>query len=123
MNAYSKRSNDKLNTCDPRIKEIMDIVVQIMDNTILCGYRGEEEQNKAYAEGKSNAKFGQSKHNTNPSMAVDCAPYPIDWQNKERFARLAGIVEGVAHMLGHKIKWGGDFQSINDMPHFEIIGD
>jgi len=106
----------------PRIIEIMNIVVKIMDNTILCGHRGEAEQNKAFIEGKSNARFGESKHNEIPSEAVDVAPYPIDWNDTERFARLAGIIEGVAHMLDYKIRWGGDFASIKDMPHFEIIG-
>lgn len=123
MASYSKSSQDKLDSCDPRIIEIMAVAVKIMDNTILCGHRGEAEQNKAYADGKSNAKYGESKHNTIPSNAVDIAPYPIDWNNTERFARLAGIVEGVAHMLGYKIRWGGDFSSLKDMPHFEIMED
>jgi len=123
VSSYSKRSDDKLKTCDPRIIKVMNIVVKIMDNTILCGHRGKEEQNKSYAEGKSNAKWGESKHNRVPSAAVDTAPYPIDWEDTERFARLAGVVEGVAYMLGYKIRWGGDFSSIKDMPHFEIIGD
>ena len=118
---YSKSSSNKLSTCDPRLIEIMNIVIKIMDNTILCGHRGKEAQNKAYAEGRSNARYGKSKHNKTPSHAVDTAPYPINWNDKERFARLAGIVEGVAHMLGYKIKWGGDFTSLKDMPHFEII--
>ena len=120
-NKYSKRSSDKLLTCDPRIVEIMNIVVIIMDNTILCGHRGEEAQSKAFAEGKSNAKYGESKHNKTPSQAVDAAPYPIDWSDKERFARLAGVIEGVAHMLGYKIKWGGDFTGFYDGSHFEIM--
>jgi len=46
-----------------------------MDVTIVCGYRGEEEQNKAYTEKKSGLKFPQSKHNHAPSSAVDIAPY------------------------------------------------
>lgn len=120
-NHYSKSSNDKLSTCDPRIIEIMNIVVKIMDNTILCGHRGEAAQNKAYTDGKSNAKYGESEHNKTPSKAVDAAPYPIDWNDKERFARLAGVIEGVARMLGYKIKWGGDFTGFYDGSHFEII--
>lgn len=118
---YSKSSSNKLSTCDPRLIEIMNRVIKIMDNTIVCGQRGEGAQNKAYDEGRSNAKYGQSKHNMTPSQAVDIAPYPINWNDKERFARLAGIVEGVAYMLGYKIKWGGNFTALKDMSHFEII--
>ena len=121
MASYSKSSKDKLKTCDPRIIEIMNVVIQIVDVTILCGHRGEMEQNKAFEDGRSNAKYGKSLHNKEPSEAVDVAPYPIDWNDTERFARLAGVVESVAFILGYKIRWGGDFKSICDMPHFEIV--
>jgi len=91
-----------------------------MDFVVLCGYRGGEEQNELYRQGKSNAKWEQSKHNFEPSLAVDIAPYPIDWNNTERFAQLAGVMKGVAYKEDIRIIWGGDFKSIKDMPHFEL---
>lgn len=65
-----------------------------------------------------------------PSNAVDIAPYPIDWNDRERFTYLAGHVKMAAHMLGIKVTWGGDWNNNNevkdnnfdDLPHFELTG-
>ena len=62
-------------------------------------------------------------------MAVDVCPYPIDWNNKERFYHFAGYVKGIADSMGIKIRWGGDWdgdtvfddQSFHDLPHFELL--
>lgn len=123
MYKFSDKSLKKLETCHDDLQRLMMMVMRknIMDFTILEGYRGEEEQNRLKKEGKSNARYGQSKHNLNPSHAVDIAPYPIDWQDTERFALLAGIILSTAKDLGINIRWGGDFKSIKDMPHFELI--
>jgi hypothetical protein len=95
----------------------------------LEGYRGEQSQNKAFTEGRSKLKFPNSKHNSLPSNAIDIAPFPIDWKNRERFCYLAGIVKGIAHSKGIKIRWGGDWDNdgettdnkFDDLPHFELI--
>jgi len=120
MPSFSKRSVDRLNSCNEDIQKVCHEVIKHYDFTVLCGHRGEEEQNEAFKQGRSNAKWGQSKHNTTPSRAIDIAPYPVDWGDKQRFCRLAGLMQGTAYQLGIKLKWGGDFKSIEDMPHFEI---
>ncbi len=71
---------------------------------------------------------GSSKHNQNPSLAADVAPWPLDWKDKERFYHFAGRVSGIAQMLGIAIRWGGDWngnndlkdQTFYDLPHFEL---
>jgi len=120
MPRFSKRSKEKLKTCDERLQLIFNIVIQIMDITILEGHRGEAAQEKAFAEGKSKAKWGQSDHNNNPSLAVDVAPYPIDWNDIKRFHMLAGIVQAVAFYEGIDVRWGGNFNSFFDGPHFYL---
>jgi hypothetical protein len=61
-------------------------------------------------------------------MAVDVAPYPIDWSDKEEFCYFAGYVMGIASILhyeglmSHRLKWGGHFKGFFDGPHFELIG-
>jgi len=77
------------------------------------------EQNKAFNEGKSQLKFPLSKHNKYPSLAVDVAPYPIDWENIERFKDFVAYVKGVAKGLGIEVKSGSDF-SFKDYPHWEV---
>lgn len=125
MPHFGKTSTERLKTCDEKLQKILNNVIELYDFTIICGYRGEEEQNKAFSEGKSNAKFGQSKHNVYPSKAVDIAPYDkgIDWNDHEAFNFLATLVFDEAQRQGIKIRWGGHFKSISDKPHFELIED
>ena len=121
MARFGKRSQERLNTCHNDLQKICNEAIKIYDFTIICGHRGEEAQNEAYNTGASNAKFGQSKHNKVPSEAIDVAPYPIDWNDTERFARLAGIIQAVAFEENIPIRWGGDFKNLKDMPHFELV--
>ncbi len=129
MPSFSKSSDDKLNTCHPLLQTLFREVVKNYDCTIICGHRGEKEQNEAFANGYSKLKFPKSKHNSNPSRAVDAAPYPIDWKNREKFIHFAGFVSGVAKSLGIEIRCGIDFNqdgnfkndSLFDGPHFELI--
>jgi peptidoglycan L-alanyl-D-glutamate endopeptidase CwlK len=128
MPEFSKRSIDRLSTCDLRLQLIFTEVIKHIDCTILCGHRSEQEQTEAYNSKKSKVQFPNSKHNNYPSYAVDVAPYPIDWNDKDRFFHLAAAVFDVAKQLGVKIRWGGDWdmdgdttdQTFNDLPHFEL---
>ena len=131
MYKFGRSSKARLDTCHPKIVEILEETIQIVDFTVLCGHRGEDEQNAAYHEGRSKLKFPQSKHNQSPSIACDVAPYPIDWNNIERFAQLGGIIKGIAHSKGIKVRCGFDWDcdgditdhSFMDWPHFELILD
>lgn len=128
---FSQTSLDRLNTCDLQWLRIMTDVmkIQAMDFTIICGHRGKEEQDKAYNDGNSKLKWPDSKHNSKPSKAIDIAPYPINWQSREGFCYLAGMVKAVAGAHGVKIRWGGDFNQdgiigndkFQDLVHFEIV--
>ncbi len=114
------------------MQRLMNKVVERYDISIICGHRGREEQEKAFNEGKSKARFGQSKHNSFPSKAVDIVPWPFnqdDWQDCDYFVHMAGYVQAVADELGIKIRWGGDWnqnrrtsdESFLDLPHFELM--
>jgi len=62
-------------------------------------------------------------------MAVDVAPYPIDWDDLGGFYMFAGYVLRVAETMGIKIRYGGDWdgdrkttdQRFKDLPHFELL--
>ena len=122
MPKFGRRSKERLATCHPLLQEIMNELIKVMDVTILCGVRGEEEQNKAFNEGKSKLKYPQSKHNRSPSWAVDVAPYPIDWNNIDRFKQMCYYIEAIASVKGINIRLGRDF-SFKDYPHLEIMND
>jgi len=121
MPSFSNKSKERLMSCDNSIQKILLDAIGVMDFTVLCGHRGEEDQNKAFEDGKSNAKWLESKHNYMPSRAVDIAPYPIDWEDTERFARLVGVIQGIAFKHNIKIRCGMDFNSIKDYPHIELV--
>lgn len=130
MPAFGKTSRTRLDTCHPDLQRLFGDVVQIFDCTILHGRRGEEEQNRLYMEGRTKVHFPNSKHNRLPSMAVDAAPWPVpDWQDEKAFYFFAGVVKGIARSMGITIRWGGDWdsdndlndQTFNDLLHFELI--
>ena len=129
MPSFGKSSQDKLATCDPRLQKVFNEVIKHFDCTVIEGHRGEEAQNKAFAEGKSKLKYPQGKHNKTPSLAADVLPYPIDWNDTNRMRYFAGFVVGIAATMGIKLRWGGDWNqntelkdnSFNDLPHFELV--
>lgn len=129
MPLFSKNSTAKLLTCDDRLIRVFAEVIKHFDCTILQGHRSEEEQNEYFRTGKSKLEFPNSKHNSIPSRAVDVAPYPIDWNDRERFTLFAGMVIGVGVMQGITIRWGGDWNrdtqvkdnGFDDLPHFEVL--
>tara|TARA_R100000808_G_C2148203_1_gene156312 strand:- start:1372 stop:1761 length:390 start_codon:yes stop_codon:yes gene_type:complete len=128
MPRFGVSSRKRLETCDERLQKIFNEVIKHVDCSVLCGHRGKDEQNKAYKEGKSKAKYPKGRHNRKPSLAVDVSPYPIDWKDLERQTLFAGFVLGVAKQMGINLIWGndwdGDFQTkdtnFKDYPHFEI---
>jgi peptidoglycan L-alanyl-D-glutamate endopeptidase CwlK len=130
---FSKKSLYELHTCDVHLQELMFTALKLtpMDFTILQGYRSIEEQKRLFAEGKTqiDGVTKLSNHNYTPSRAVDIAPWPIDWNDRERFYCLGGLILGVAGSRGLRIRWGanwkmdGDFANnkFDDLPHFELV--
>jgi peptidoglycan L-alanyl-D-glutamate endopeptidase CwlK len=112
-------------------------VIRNYDCSILCGHRGELEQNEAFDNGYSEKQWPNSKHNSIPSNAVDAAPYEVDHTDFDKLQSsfFAGYVMGIANELyyagtmEHKIRCGIDWdndQDVNDTTfwdagHFEII--
>ncbi len=136
MPKFSEASIEKLKTCHVDLMTIFVAVIQKFDCSIIYGYRGKEDQDKAFKTGKSKLQFPDSKHNSMPSMAVDAAPFPIDWSNTTRFFWFAGYVMGVADQLylegkiSHKVRYGGDWnvnyniddeKGLRDLVHFELV--
>lgn len=134
MPKFSEISSVRLEMCHPDIKTILNEVIKTVNISVICGFRGKEEQDTAYAMGRSKLKYPQSKHNHYPSMAVDVMPWPIDWEDRERISYVAGYVLGVADRLlkdgviSHRLVWGGDWDrdfevkdnKFDDLVHFQL---
>ncbi len=133
MYSFGATSKKKLLTCHRDIQKVMNEAIKLVDFTILCGHRNEKDQNIAFLNKVSKLKFPQSKHNLYPSLAIDIAPWPIVWDGsvaRERFRFTAGIIIGVAHGMGIKLRHGGDWnmngeildeKGLSDLPHFELV--
>lgn len=129
MYSFGQRSQERLATCHKDLQDIMNTAIKLIDFTVLWGHRGEQDQNKAFNAGRSKTTWPNSKHNQKPSMAIDIAPWPIDWHNKYRFYYMAGIVMGIAKEKGIDLRYGGDWDrdgelvdnSFDDLGHFELV--
>ena len=130
MPKFGKSSRKRLETCEDKLQLLFNEVVKYFDCSVLVGFRGRDEQNTAYESGHSKVKWPNGKHNKKPSNAVDVAPYPIDWEDRERFIYFGGFVMGIAFSMGIPLRWGGDWDSdtqlsnnkFDDLVHFEIRG-
>ena len=121
MPSFSQKSINRIETCDPKLQVLFLEVVKHYDCSILEGYRNKADQNRYFAEGKSQLQYPRSKHNQLPSEGIDVAPYPIKWNDRDGWYQFAGFVKGVASQLGVKVQWGGDWKTFKDFPHWELI--
>jgi hypothetical protein len=121
MPKFGKTSTARLATCHPKLQEIMNEAIKRTDFSILCGHRSKEDQDAAVKAGNSKAVWPKSRHNSTPSMAVDVAPYPLNWENAKAFMDLAKVIKEVAKEKGIAIRWGGDFKTLVDLPHIELV--
>ena len=131
MPNFGTESRKRLNTCHPDLQALCELVIENYDFTVLEGFRSSARQDDLFRQGKSKLRGGQSKHNSDPSLAVDIAPYPIDWEDTRRFYFLLGHIKQAAYELGIKIRLGADWngnnefkdQVFHDLPHVELLED
>lgn len=130
MPKFGKASLKRLETLHPDLQELMSAcIIDGPDFSIICGHRNKEDQETAVLNKKSKVHFPNSMHNHFPSLAVDVAPYPLNWKNTKRFYFLQGYIQGVANRLNIPIRLGIDWdrdydfddQKFIDMPHVELF--
>lgn len=144
MAKFGSKSKKKLLTVEIDLQVICWEVIRNFDFTVLFGARTPAFQFGLFKKGRKKIngvwrivdrskvvtfKDGykkKSKHNEKPSLAVDLAPWPIDWKNINRFNYLAGLFMGAAERLNFerrihsKIQWGGNWKTFKDWPHFQL---
>tara|TARA_B110000977_G_scaffold10362_2_gene13509 strand:+ start:2033 stop:2413 length:381 start_codon:yes stop_codon:yes gene_type:complete len=92
------------------------IEITEVDFSVIEGIRNIERQRQLVKEGKSTTL--NSRHLT--GHAVDMVPYPVDWEDLERFESMAVAMKLAAEELEIPIVWGGDWKTFYDAPHFEL---
>lgn len=127
------------------VDDVASFVPRKFDHSLISGYRGEAEQNKAFREKRSTKQWPDSMHNHERdgvplSLAVDLLPYDAEpykagatvWNDDLRIARLIGIYDARALALGIPIRVGLDFdgdgksrgdERFIDAWHIELAGD
>lgn len=117
-----------LGTAHPDLQRLIKLVSQyidagalkyagITDIAVLCGYRDKAGQDLAVKNKASKTPWPKSKHNRQPSDAVDVAVYPVNYKEKGydvKMAVLHAFICGVAARIGvdlYNIDW--------DMPHIQ----
>ena len=129
MPRFGPISRESLGTCHPDLQRVFEEVIKTFDCKVIEGFRNKKDQNAAFNAGRSKILWPNGNHNKTPSTAADVVPYPIDWNDKERFYFFGGYVLGVAQSVGISLRWGGDWdsdtqlhdQSFFDLPHFELL--
>lgn len=122
----NSKSLDRLRECHPDLIKLILRLDEVYPVHVVCGHRGKEDQDKAFAEKKSKLKFPDSKHNKTPSLAVDIVPDPdrdpktISWIDLKAFEIMCLAVESIADEMNIKIRLGRDFK-FKDFPHVELI--
>jgi len=134
---FGSTSKKRLATCHPAWSEIMIEAANDSecpcDFGIVCGWRNEWDQDKAFMDGKSNARWGESDHNVmignKPwSLGIDIAPYSSEiknylWEDAYAFNALASHIIAVAGRLGYRVEWGGNYKlrgGTGDPGHFSL---
>jgi len=125
---FSKRSLDNLKGVHPDMVKLMKEAIKTtpIDFTIIEGVRTTARQLELYKAKKSRCDgiYKKSNHQVKKDgygYAVDVVPYPVDWNNINRFILLSKHIKSVANKLGIKISYGGDW-TMKDFPHWELKG-
>ena len=125
MPSFGRKSRSRLKGLDAGLVNVLNQSIKHFDFSIIEGLRTLETQKSYVAKGAS--KTLKSKHLE--GKAVDIAPYPIDYDDIERFVYLGGFILGVASQLGVNLRWGLDWDrdtftkdtGFRDIGHFEVV--
>ena len=112
------RSRQNLSGVHTDLVAVVERAIEIteVDFTVIEGIRNINRQRELFKAGKSTTM--NSRHIT--GHAVDMVPWPVDWEDLERFEMMAEAMKTAAEELEVPIVWGGDWKSFYDAPHFEL---
>lgn len=123
---WDSSTDEKIATLHPKIREKATEFINKAEKEgiklrVTSGFRTYEEQDKLYAQGRTtsgsvvtNARAGHSNHNF--ATAFDVVPIENGSANYDsnQWQKIGQIGKSFG------FKWGGDWQGLIDMPHFEM---
>lgn len=127
MYKFGKTSKERLEGVHPRLIAVAERALSygILDMTVVPygGLRTVADQKKLYDRGAS--KTMNSRHlpqSDGYGHAIDLAPYPVDWNDIDRFLLQGSLMFRAAAEEGVIITWGGHWKRFKDYPHFQLEG-
>lgn len=124
-----------LSDLHPRVKDLAEILLKRASAagiplTVLCTLRALDEQEVLYAQGRETpgpivtyARAGFSYHNF--GLAFDVVPTRLltlkNWGETPDYREEARAIWDQLGAIGVDagLRWGGDFTTLKDLPHFE----
>lgn len=131
---FSSASWGRLQTCHPDLQLLMKTALGDpdcpCDFTVTEGHRTEERQNQLYAEGRSQLQWPNSRHNKQPSMAVDVSPWiggTLSW-DLDDYEPLGAHIRSTWNRLElegrlsgqYNLTWGREWKTLVDAPHWQL---
>jgi peptidoglycan LD-endopeptidase CwlK len=122
------KREEKLTGVHPSLVKLAKKAGEKYNIIILEGVRDASRQKELFEQGKS--KTLNSKHliqKDGYSHAIDIAPDPVNWNDREQFVALSFYLKGLADSIGIEIRqgvdWDGDLNIKEhwfDGPHIEL---
>lgn len=117
----SKKSKEKLEGVDIRLVRLVEQAIKetTVDFAVTEGLRTPERQQQLVNDGYSQTM--KSKHLTGHAVdLVAIVDGKVSW-DKKHYPPIAEAMKKAAADQKVKIRWGGDFKSFFDGPHFELV--
>ena len=128
-----KNSLARLQGVDETLVNVVKRAIEIseVDFTVMEGVRTLERQRELYAQGRTapgKIVTWTMKSRHIEGKAVDLVPYPLDWNDLEKFNKIKDAMFQAARELDVNLRWGADWDGDGkyrekgeyDSPHFEI---
>jgi len=115
---WGKRSKEVLATLDDDLILFCNCMADIMNLSLIWGYRDEEQQTEYYLRGIG-LPWPSSYHNQLPSKAVDMIPYPTGYNDLEVIDEMRGAAMAVQVYENLDITNGKHFSNVVDPTHFQ----
>lgn len=122
MPRFGKQSKENVSECHQDLQDVLNEAINHYDFSCIEGHRNQGKQNHYFSIGTSTVKWPNSKHNSQPSRAADCIPYPDGFDAEDStFYEMATHILGAASRVGVRLKWGGHWKNFKDLAHFELM--
>lgn len=128
-----KTSLARLKGVDEQLVNIVKRAIEIseVDFTVLEGVRTLDRQRELYAQGRTapgKIVTWTMKSRHIEGKAVDLVPYPLDWNDLDKFDKIKNAMFQAAKEIDVNLRWGADWDGDGnyrekgeyDSPHFEL---